>query len=82
MNRYIEKDNQKWLSFLCGKKKGWMIMTDNNTVYMSEKQKVKEITDKLEASFTGMRFISTAYSKVWTAQVADATIMPALKVCG
>ena len=24
-------------------------MTDNNTVYMSEKQKVKEITDKLEA---------------------------------
>ena len=35
-----------------------------NTVYMSEKQKVKEITDKLEASFTGMRFISTAYSKV------------------
>ena len=26
-----------------------MIMTDNNTVYMSEKQKVKEITDKLEA---------------------------------
>ena len=41
-----------------------MIMTDNNTVYMSEKQKVKEITDKLEASFTGMRFISAAYSKV------------------
>lgn len=82
MNRYIEKDNQKWLSFLRGKKKGWMIMTDNNTVYMSEKQKVKEITDKLEASFTGMRFISTAYSKVWTAQAADATIMPALKVCG
>ena len=41
-----------------------MIMTDNNTVYMSEKQKVKEITDKLEASFTGMGFISTAYSKV------------------
>ena len=29
-------------------------MTDNNTVYMSEKQKVKEITDKLEASFTGL----------------------------
>lgn len=49
MNRYIEKDNQKWLSFLRGKKKGRMIMTDNNTVYMSEKQKVKEITDKLEA---------------------------------
>ena len=39
-------------------------MTDNNTVYMSEKQKVKEITDKLEASFTGMRSSSTAYSKV------------------
>ena len=39
-------------------------MTDNNTVYMSEKQKVKEITDKLEASFTAMRFNSTAYSKV------------------
>ena len=82
MNRYIEKDNQKWLSFLRGKKKGWMIMTDNNTVYMSEKQKVKEITDKLEASFTGMRFISTAYSKVWTAQAADVTIMPAVKACG
>ena len=29
-------------------------MEDKNTVYMSEKQKVKEITDKLEASFTGM----------------------------
>ena len=82
MNRYIEKDNQKWLSFLRGKKKGWMIMTDNNTVYMSEKQKVKEITDRLEASFTGMRFISTAYSKVWTAQAADATIMPVVKACG
>lgn len=39
-------------------------MEDKNTVYMSEKQKVKEITDKLEASFTGMQFISTAYSKV------------------
>ena len=39
-------------------------MTDNNTVYMSEKQKVKEITDKLEASFTGMPFINMAYNKV------------------
>lgn len=40
-------------------------MTDENTkAQMTEKQKVKEITDKLEASFTGMRFISTAYSKV------------------
>ena len=27
------------------------IMEDKNTVYMSEKQKVKEITDKLEAGF-------------------------------
>ena len=34
------------------------------------------------ASFTVMRSGSTAYSKVWTAQAADATIMPAVKVCG
>lgn len=32
-----------------GKKKDNRIMADKNTVYMSEKQKVKEITDKLEA---------------------------------
>ena len=31
------------------KRKDDMIMADKNIVYMSEKQKVKEITDKLEA---------------------------------
>lgn len=48
MNRHIEKDNQRWLSF-CVERKDNRIMADKNTVYMSEKQKVKEITDKLEA---------------------------------
>ena len=28
-----------------------IIMVDKNTVYISEKQKVKETTDKLEAGF-------------------------------
>ena len=34
------------------------------------------------ASFTGMQSGSMAYSKAWTAQAADVTIMPDVKACG
>ena len=36
----------------------------------------------IPASFTGKRFGSMTYSKAWTAQEADATIMLAVRACG
>ena len=36
----------------------------------------------IPASFTGKRYRNMAYNKVWTAQVAGATIMPGVRACG
>ena len=36
----------------------------------------------IPASFTGKRYRNMEYNKVWTAQVAGATIMPGVRACG
>lgn len=59
--------------FCVEKRKDNRIMEDKNTVYMSEKQKVKEITDKLEAGLKEL-FESEKYKSYLSTKIGRAHV--------
>ena len=60
----------------------WYSYFENDVLVSVEPLSIQTGEASIPASFTGKRYRNMEYNKVWTAQVAGATIMPGVRACG